>query len=97
MAHWSGDCLPFLTRLCYYGHKILNFSHKQPNKKVVHNVIFFYNVDRFFRNLAKNDKKLRFFWIENHKIDFFSNFFTTKSSKFISTLNGDFYEASFEV
>ena len=51
----------------------------------------------FFRNFAKTDKKLGFSGIENHKINFFFNFFITKSSNFISNMNDDFYEDSFEV
>ena len=54
-------------------------------------------LERFFRNLAETDKKLGFFGIKNHKIDSFFNFFITKSSNFISNMNDDFYEASFEV
>ena len=52
--------------------KILDFIHKHPNLKVVKS--FFHYLDRFFRNLAKTDKKFEFFAIENHKINFFSIF-----------------------
>ena len=52
--------------------KILDFIHKHLNLKVVKS--FFHYLDRFFRNLAETDKKLGFFEIENHKIDFFSTF-----------------------
>ena len=41
--------------------------------------------------------KLQFFWSENREIDFFFNFFITKVSYFVSNLNDDFHEASFEV
>ena len=75
--------------------KILDFIHKHPNQKVVKS--FFHYLDRFFRNLAETNQKLGFFGIENHKIDFFFNCFITKSSNFISNMNDNFYEASFEV
>ena len=52
---------------------------------------------RFFRNLAETDKKLGIFEIENHKIDFFFNFFITKFSNFISNMNDDCSQLSFEV
>ena len=39
----------------------------------------------------------KFFWSENREIDFFFNFFITKVSYFVSNLNDDFPEASFEV
>ena len=53
--------------------KLLDFIHKHPNLKVVKS--FFHYLDRFFRNLAKTDKKLGFFGIENHKILFFQLFY----------------------
>ena len=34
--------------------------------------VIFYYLDRFFRNLAKTNKKIVFFGSENHKIDIFS-------------------------
>ena len=57
----------------------------------------FYYLDRFFRNLAESNRKLWFFEVENHKNDFFFNFFIPMSYNFISNLNEDFHEASFEV
>ena len=69
--------------------KFLDFIHKHPNLKVVKS---FFHVT-FFRNLAKTDTKLGIFGIENHKIDFF----ITKSSNFISNLNEDCSQLSFEV
>ena len=42
-------------------------------------------------------KKLEFFGTKNHKIYFFFYFFITKTSDFISNINDDFYEDSFEV
>ena len=50
-----------------------------------------------FRNLAETDEKLQCFWSENRGIIFFFNFFITKVSYFVSNLNKDFPEASFEV
>jgi hypothetical protein len=75
--------------------KILDFIHKHSNYKLVKSFVHY--LDRFFRNLAETDKKLGFFGIKNHKIDFFFNFFIAKSSNFISNMNDNFYEASFEV
>ena len=49
--------------------KILDFIHKHPNLKVVES--FFHYLDRFFRNLAKTDEKLQFFWSKNREIKFF--------------------------
>ena len=50
-----------------------------------------------FRNLAETDEKLQCFWSENRGIIFFFNFFITKVSYFVSNMNDDFHEASFEV
>ena len=52
--------------------KILDFIHKHPNLKVVKS--FFHYLDRFFRNLAKTNKKVEFFGIEKPKIYSFSIF-----------------------
>ena len=51
---------------------------------------FFYYLDRFFRNLVETDKRL------GSKITNLV-FFITKFFNFISNLNDDFHEASFEV
>ena len=75
--------------------KILDFINKHPKLKVVKS--FSYHLYRFFRNLAETDEKLQFFWSKNRKIDFFFNFFITKVSYFVSNMNDDFHEASFEV
>ena len=75
--------------------KILEFIHKYSNFKVVKSFVHY--LDRFFRNLAETNKKLGFFAIKYHRIDFLKKFFTTKSSNFISNINEDFYEAFFEV
>ena len=66
---------------------------------MLHKVLksFFDYPDRFFKNLAKTDEKLQFFWNKNREIHFFFNFFITKVSYFVSNLNDDFHEASFEV
>ena len=56
--------------------KILDFIHKHLNLKVVKS--FFHYLDRFFRNLAKTNKRLGFFEIENHKIYFFFQLFYNK-------------------
>ena len=53
--------------------KIIDFIHKHLNLKVVKS--FFHYLNRFFRNLAETDKKLEFFEIENHKINFFQLFY----------------------
>ena len=75
--------------------KILDFIHKHLNYKVLKS--FSDYPDRFFRNLAKIDEKLQFFWSKNREIDFFFFFFLTKVSYFVSNINDDFHEASFEV
>ena len=75
--------------------KILDFIHKHLNYKVLKS--FFDYPDRFFRNLAETDEKLQFFWSKNREIDFFFTFFITKVSYFVSNMNDDFHEASFEV
>ena len=87
--------------VCHFsqGHTMISkkpvFIHKHPNQKVVKS--YFHYLDSFFRNLAETDKKLGFFETQSHKIDFFFNFFITKSTNSISNINEDFYEASFEV
>ena len=60
-------------------------------------MLFFDYLDRFFRNLAETDRKLGFFGIENHKINFFFHFLVTKTSNFITNMNVDFCKDSFEV
>ena len=75
--------------------KFLDFIHKHPKYKVVKS--FFYYLDRFSRNSAKTEPRSWFFGIENHKIDFFFNFFISKSPNFISNLNEDCSQLSFEV
>ena len=75
--------------------KILDFIHKHLNYKVLKS--FFDYLDRFFRNLAETDEKLQFFWSKNLEIDFFFNFCIIKVSYFVSNMNDDFHEASFEV
>ena len=75
--------------------KFLDFIHKYPKYKVVK--WFFYYLDRFSRNSAETEPRAWFFGIENHKIDFFFSFFITKSFNFISKLNDDFSQLSFEV
>ena len=76
--------------------KILDFIHTHLNYKVLKS--FFDYPDRFFRNLAETDEKFQFFWSKNREIDFFFfNLFRTKVSYFVSNMNDDFHEASFEV
>ena len=75
--------------------KFLDFFHKHPSYQVVKS--FFYYLDRLSRNSAETEPRLWFFGIENHKIEFFSIFFTTKSPNFISNLNNDCSQLSFEV
>ena len=53
---------------------------------------------RFQNSTGKAEKTpIRIFWDQKSQNRFFSNFFITKSSNFISNMNDDFYEASFEV
>ena len=68
--------------------KILDIIHKHPKYQLVKS--FFYYLDRFSRNLAETDKTTR-------EIDFFFNFFSTKVSDFISNLNDNCSQLSFEV
>ena len=63
MTHCTGQ-----ENVCSHVTKNLDFINKYTNQKVVK------YLDRFFRNLAETDKKLGFFEIKNHKIDFFSIF-----------------------
>ena len=73
----------------------LDFNHKHPKYKVVKSL--FYYLDRFSRNLAETDKTSWFFEIENREIDFFSFFFSTKVSDFVSNLNCNCSQLSFKV
>ena len=75
--------------------KFLEYIQKHLKYKVVES--FFYYLDRFSRNSAETEPRPWFFGIENHKIDFFFNFFITKSPKFISNINNNFSQLSFEV
>ena len=71
--------------------------HSITHRKLEGSKSFFHYFDRFFRNLDKTDRKLGFFGLEYHKIIFLFPIFITKSSNFISNINDDFDEASFEV
>ena len=76
--------------------KILDdFTHKHLKYYLVK--LFFYYLDRFSRNLAETNKTSWFFGIKNRKIDFFFNFFSTKVFDFISNLNDNCSQLSFEV
>ena len=75
--------------------KILDFINKHLKYKILKS--FFDYPDRFSGTLAETDEKLQFFSSENHEIDFFFNFFITKVSYFVSNMNYNFHEASFEV
>ena len=65
--HWSGDRCHFSQDHTMIT-KILDFIQLEGSQ------VYFYYLDRFFRNLAETTKNLGFFGIENHKIGFFSNF-----------------------
>ena len=86
---------------CHFSHdhtmvtKLLDFIKKHPKYKVVKS--FFYYLDRCSRNSAETEPRSWFFGIENHKINFSFNFFTTKSQNFISNLNDNCSQLSFEV
>ena len=75
--------------------KVLDFINKHP--LVEGSKVIFYYVYMFFKNLTETDEKLQIFLSENREIDFFFNFFIRKVSYFVSNLNDDFHEASFEV
>ena len=75
--------------------KFLDFINKHFKLKVVKS--FFYYLYRFFRNLAETDEKLQFFFDRKSQNRFYFNFFVTKVSCFVSNLNYNFPEASFEV
>ena len=75
--------------------KILDFIHKNLNLKVLKSFLDY--LDRCFRNLAGTDEKLDFFLERKSRNRLFFNFFITKVSYFVSNLNDDFHEASFEV
>ena len=66
--------------------------HPLEGTKVVYDYL-----DRCFKKLAETDEKLKFFWSENWEIHLYSIFFITKVFYFVSYLNEDFHEASFEV
>jgi len=98
----GGLILPFGQEIaCHFSQdhtmvtKFPDFIHKHPKYKVVKS--FFYYLDRSSRNSAETEPRLWFFGIENHKIDFFFNFFITKFPNFISNLNEDCFQLSFEV
>ena len=71
--------------------------HSISHSKLEGSKSFFHYFDRFFRNLDKTDRKLGFFGLEYHKIIFLFPIFITKSSNFISNLNMDCSQLSFEV
>ena len=89
--HWLGDCLPVLTG-SYYGHKISWICPSTSHLK-----LFFYYLDRIFKNTAKTNRRLWFHGIENKKNINFFQLFKKKSSNFISNLNDDCSQFSFEV
>ena len=62
--------------------KLLDFIHKHLILKVVKS--FFHYLDRFFRNLANTNKKIRFLGDRKSQNQIVFNFFVTKFSKFIS-------------
>ena len=47
--------------------------------------------------LAETDEKSQILWSKKCEIDFFFDFFITKVFYFVSNMNYDFHEASFEV
>ena len=75
--------------------KFLDFINKHPRYMVVKK--FFYYLCTFFRNSAETEPRSWFFWDRKSKNHFFFIFFITKSCNFISNLNDNCSQLSFEV
>ena len=75
--------------------KILDFIHKDLNYKVLKS--FFDYPERFFRNLVETDEKITIFLEQKSRNRFCFDFFIKKFSYFVSNMNDDYPEASFEV
>ena len=92
--HCLGDRLPFLT-WSYYGHKI---SWVYPKTSQVQGswVIFLLSW-QVFQKFSRDRAEIMIFLDRKSQNPFFFNFFITKSSNFISNLNEDCSQLSFEV
>ena len=92
--HCSGDRLPYLTG-SYYGHKI---SWVYPKTSQVQGswVIFLLSW-QVFQKFSRDGAETMIFWDRKSQNRFFFNFFITKSPKFISNINNNFSQLSFEV
>ena len=93
-ARSSGDRLPFLTGSCY-GHKN-SWLYPQTSQLEGTKVIFWLS-GQVFQKFSRDRWKITIFLERKSQNRLFFNFFITKVSYFISNLNDDFHEASFEV
>ena len=93
-ARSSGDRLPFLTGSCY-GHKN-SWLYPKTSQLEVTKVIFWLS-GQVFQKFSRDRWKITIFLERKSRNRLFFNFFITKVSYFVSNLNDDFHEASFEV
>ena len=94
MSLWVFDRLPFLTGSCY-GHKS-SWLYPQTSQIEGTKVIFWLS-GQVFQKFSRDRWKIRIFLERKSRNRLFFNFFITKVSYFVSNLNDDFHEASFEV
>ena len=90
----SGDRLPFLTG-SHYGHKI-SWLYQKTSQVQGSQVIFLLSW-QVFQKFSRDRAEIMIFWDRKSQNQFFSIFFTTKSPNFISNLNDDCSQLSFEV
>ena len=94
MTLWVFDWLPFLTGSCY-GHKN-SWLYPQTSQLEGTKVIFWLS-GQVFQKFSRDRWKITIFLERKSRNRLFFNFFITKVSYFVSNLNDDFHEASFEV
>ena len=93
-ARRSGDRLPFLTG-SYYGHKI-SWLYQKTSQVQGSQVIFLLSW-QVFQKFSQDRAEIMIFWDRKSQNRFFFNFFTIKSPNFISNLNDDCSQLSFDV
>ena len=93
-AQWVFNWLPFLTGSCY-GHKN-SWLYPQTSQLEGTKVIFWLS-GQVFQKFSRDRWKITIFLERKSRNRLFFNFFITKVSYFVSNLNDNFHEASFEV
>ena len=94
MTRWSGDRLPFLTGSCY-GHKNSCLC-PYTSQLEVGKVIFLLSW-QVFQKFSRDRQKITIFWDRKTRNWLLFIFFQTKVCNFVSNINEDCSQLSFEV